>query len=579
MNTHTGQKREHLADGENPSVFSRILEFFDRIIETWYSSLRIRVALSIVVGGLLVAGIIGITVVSTIRNSVFDQAVSAYVEHFAGEEKVVQEKFSAAVSPTAGQTQQVANEFVSSMYDPNRGLLGAALIRANGQNTIGKIVEPTTASATAIRSLVSEKLRSAVSRSDRLAWQSVAAKMPDGSVVPGIVVGTSVQIPNSGTYHLFALYSLANQNKLLQTTVRALLIGLIVFAFGIALLTYLILRMVLRPVREASHNARRLAKGEFDVRMDVSGTDELARLGTSFNRMAASLEDQFTKLERMSAIQTNFVSAVSHELRSPVTTIRMAGQLLYDKRDELPGALKRSAELQHAQVKNLDSMLSDLLEISRYDAGAMALVTERVQVAQIVENVLVSLRPLALDNGVVPTLEVSGDTTAEVEPRRVERVIRNLAVNALEHAEGKPVRIRVVANDSAVAVEVADHGIGLSADQAAHVFDRFWRADTSRVRKTGGTGLGLTIAREDANIHGGTLEAGGEPGVGAVFLFTVPKMAGAVFTPPLELKVPQPYSPEGDGALPGAENAAQTDGFGENGTQAAAGNGSDDEGD
>ena len=161
----------------------------------------------------------------------------------------------------------------------------------------------------------------------------------------------------------------------------------------------------------------------------------------------------------------------------------------------------------------------------------------------------------------------------------MERVIRNLAVNALEHAEGKPVRIRVVANDSAVAVEVADHGIGLSADQAAHVFDRFWRADTSRVRKTGGTGLGLTIAREDANIHGGTLEAGGEPGVGAVFLFTVPKMAGAVFTPPLELKVPHPYSPEGDGALSGAEDAAQTDGFGENGTQDAAGNGSDDEGD
>ncbi|WP_353064984.1 HAMP domain-containing sensor histidine kinase [Arcanobacterium hippocoleae] len=326
---------------------------------------------------------------------------------------------------------------------------------------------------------------------------------PEGLTVPGVLMGTSIYIPNSGQYEFYAVFSLETQQKLLQTTQRVLAVAVLIFGVLIGLLTYAILRLVLRPVHAAAENAQHLAEGEFDTRMEVNGKDELAQLAKSFNQMAESLERQFGKLERMSALQTNFVSAVSHELRSPVTTMRMAGQLIYDKREELPPLLKRSAELQHDQVINLESMLADLLEISRYDAGAMALSTQTTNIETLTRKVVASLDPLAVDNGVVVRMEFAGELQAEIEPRRIERVIRNLVVNALEHAEGNPVKVSVVANETAVALQVQDRGIGLSDEQAAHVFDRFWRADSSRVRKTGGTGLGLTIAREDALIHGG----------------------------------------------------------------------------
>lgn len=318
-----------------------------------------------------------------------------------------------------------------------------------------------------------------------------------------------------------------------------LLILLIIVSWGMT-------RFILRPIRAAAANAQKLTEGDFNSRMHVHGSDELAQLGESFNTMASSLEEQFTKLERMSAVQTNFVSAVSHELRSPVTTIRMAGQLIYDKREDLPNALKRSAELQHTQLRNLDAMLSDLLEISRYDAGGMSLVPQTTDIAEISQNVIDMADPLAIDNGVVVRMDVSGDTHADVEPRRIERVIRNLVVNALEHAEGKPVQVSVIGGRDAVAVRVQDNGVGLSPDQAEHVFDRFWRADSSRVRKSGGTGLGLTIAKEDALIHGGTLEAIGELGVGSTFLLTIPRKPGEGFTRPLPLEVPEPFVVPGE---------------------------------
>ncbi len=271
--------------------------------------------------------------------------------------------------------------------------------------------------------------------------------------------------------------------------------------------------------------------------MVVRGDDELAHLAESFNQMAESLSDQFNRLERVSGVQQEFVSAVSHELRTPVTTIRMAGQLIYDKRDELPPGLRRSAELQHDQLINLDTTLSDLLEISRFDAGAMSLATEKADIMEIVERVVDSQAVLAESNGVDVVVVRDGDSTAKVEPRRIERIIRNLLVNALEHAEGNPVRVEVVGSDDAIAVEVSDRGVGLSPEQAEHVFDRFWRADTARVRKSGGTGLGLTIAREDALLHGGKLQCIGEEGVGATFLLSLPREPGEPWLPPLPLRV------------------------------------------
>lgn len=496
--------------------------------------------MSIVAAGLLGIVILGFAISTQVRASVFDAAVETNIEQFSTDVQLAQDRFASS-SPSVGRTQEVANGLVSSMYDPARGVLGAVLLRSPDQPPVAtQIFEPATASATRVRSLVSPELRDIVRESDEIGWQSTGIP-DDDSLLPGIVVGTTLEIPASGTYELYAAYSLENQQDLISTTIRVMWISVAALLVILGFVTWAVMRWVLSPVRQASANARQLADGEFDTRMEVRGSDEIAQLATSFNQMAESLETQFTQMERISKVQTEFVSAVSHELRSPVTTVRMAGQLIYDNRDDLPPSLKRAAELQYNQLLNLDATLADLLEISRYDAGGVTLATELADIGDLVEEVIEVSEPLAHSNGVRVTYEASGDTTAEIEPRRVRRLARNLLVNALEHAEGRPVNVVVTANDTAVAIMVQDHGIGISDEQIRHVFDRFWRADSSRVRKSGGTGLGLTIAREDAQIHGGTLEVAGELGVGSTFLLTLPKEPHESFIPPIALEAPVPY--------------------------------------
>lgn len=493
----------------------------------------------IVVGGILGFFIAGAIVVSQIRGAVFNAALQTNIEQFSADATIAQDRFTQTSSPTSGQLQQVANSVVSSMYDPTRGLIGSVLVRSRGQGAPSvQILEPQVATSTQIRSLITPELRSKTT-TGQVSYMSVAVPGQE-SEAPGLILGTALTIPSAGQYELYAAYSLSSQESLIRSTFRVLTFSVVALIVLLAFVSWLIMRLVLRPVQEASASAHQLAEGEFEARMEVRGTDELAQLARSFNQMASSLEDQFTKMERMSKVQTDFVSAVSHELRSPVTTIRMAGQLIFDKREELSPALRRSAELQHDQLKNLEMMLSDLLEISRYDAGGTSLATKPTDVGELARTVIELADPLAQDNGVTVSISVEGNPEAEIEPRRIERILRNLVVNALEHAEGNPVSVRIVGNDTAVAAEVMDWGIGLDDEQAAHVFDRFWRADSSRVRKTGGTGLGLTIAKEDALIHGGTLEATGVMGVGSTFLLTIPKTPHTPFIAPIDLVAPEP---------------------------------------
>jgi two-component system sensor histidine kinase MtrB len=176
-------------------------------------------------------------------------------------------------------------------------------------------------------------------------------------------------------------------------------------------------------------------------------------------------------------------------------------------------------------------MLVDLLEISRYDAGAASLETEAVDVGSLVRRMVEQSAPLAERRGSSITLPgwPSEPVVAEVDHVRVERALRNLLVNAIEHGEGRPVEVCLAGDDDAVAIVVRDHGIGLRPGEAGLVFTRFWRGDPSRARTTGGTGLGLAIALEDVRLHGGWLQAWGEPGLGAAFRITLPRTPGTLF--------------------------------------------------
>lgn len=379
-------------------------------------------------------------------------------------------------------------------------------------------------------SVIPESLRAAVNRQSRQQAQITTLPAADGEQgTPALAVGSIIDVRLSGPYELYFVFPLEREQEILGLVQRTLLlggIGLVLLVGGVA---YVVTRQVVTPVRQAAKTAEELASGRLDRRMKVRGQDDIARLGRAFNGMAASLERQIHQLEELSRVQRRFVSDVSHELRTPLTTIRMASEVIHEGRHAFDPVLSRSAELLQNQLDRFESLLTDLLEISRFDAGAAVLDIEADDVREIVERVVEVLLPLAERRGSTIELRMPPEPClAQVDSRRVERIIRNLVGNAIEHGEGGLIEIRVAGSSEAVAIAVHDYGVGISVDDLAMVFNRFWRADLARARTTGGTGLGLAIAQEDAHLHGGWLQAWGEPGVGAVFRLTLPRQVGAV---------------------------------------------------
>ncbi|GAA1841785.1 MtrAB system histidine kinase MtrB [Microbacterium koreense] len=359
-------------------------------------------------------------------------------------------------------------------------------------------------------------------------WQSVALTGADGGSVPGIVVGQQLSVPVSeiGPYALFFAYDLEGAAQTLgfvQGTLWVVGIALVLLIGGIA---WFVLRSVTTPIAEAAETSAKLAAGELDVRLHVRGEDELATLGRSFNAMADSIESQIKELADLSLVQQRFVSDVSHELRTPLTTIRLAADMINDQRDEFDPATARAAELLNAQVQRFETLLTDLLEISRYDAGSVQLEREPTSLAHLAEDVIASMQQLAEQHGSdVRLVAPGGYSPVEMDPRRVRRVVRNLLGNAIEHGEGRPIVVTVDSDQQAVAIGVRDFGLGMRAEDAERVFDRFWRADPSRTRTIGGTGLGLSIALGDARLHGGELTVWSELGRGTNFVLTLPRQA------------------------------------------------------
>jgi two-component system sensor histidine kinase MtrB len=377
--------------------------------------------------------------------------------------------------------------------------------------------------------------------------QSEWVSIPFGSSarpVPGLLWGASF----GRAYELYYFFPLTAQEQTVANIQQSLLVAGIAVVFLLAAVAWLVTRWVVVPVRLAAQGARRLSAGELNLRIEVRGSDELAALATSFNEMAASLQEKLAELEDLSQVQRQFVSDVSHELRTPLTTIRIASDVLFGARDELGAAPARAAELMQGQLERFEALLTDLLEISRYDANAATLDPEPVDLCGIVLQSADIAQQLAERRGTKIEFRVPAEPCiAEIDRRRVERILRNLLLNAVEHGEDKDTVVTVGMDSAAVAVSVRDFGVGLHPGQEQLVFDRFWRADPARARTSGGTGLGLAIALEDALLHGGWLEAWGEPGRGSVFRLTLPRaVGGELHGSPLPI-VPLPLGAPADG--------------------------------
>jgi two-component system sensor histidine kinase MtrB len=351
-----------------------------------------------------------------------------------------------------------------------------------------------------------------------------------------LVVGNTLST-GLGAYRLYHVFPLSGEQQTLGLVRRTAAIAGALLVLLLAFIAFLVARQVVLPVRLAAQTAERLAAGRLEERMKVRGEDELARLATTFNTMAAALQAQIRQLEDLSRVQRRFVSDVTHELRTPITTVRMAADVLHEARADFPPATARSAELLQLELGRFEHLLQELLEISRYDAGAATVDADHLDLVPLVARVIDATSSLADRKGTTVVLRSDGPAVAQVDHVRIERVVRNLIVNAVEHSEGRPVEVTVAAGDDNVAVLVRDFGVGLRPGEAGLVFTRFWRGDPSRARTTGGTGLGLAIAQEDARLHGGTLQAWGSPGQGAAFRLTLPReLGGPLGDSPLPLR-------------------------------------------
>lgn len=373
--------------------------------------------------------------------------------------------------------------------------------------------------------VISAELHRTVQKNpDGLWWQSTALAAGGERTDPGLIVGGQVRLPDGAAYEVYIGYNLASTEETLGFVQRSLLVGGLVLLLLVGGVAWVVVRLVADPVKVAAQTSAKLAAGDLEVRIPVRGQDELATLGRSFNRMADSMQGQIQKLAALSSVQQRFVSDVSHELRTPLTTIRLAGDVLYDQREDFSPTTGRTVELLHTQTQRFELLLADLLEISRYDAGSIQLEMEPVSLPGLVRDCADGMQQLAEQSGTrLIVLAPGGYGPVDMDPRRIRRIVNNLLGNAIEHGEGRPVVMTIDSTATTVALTVRDYGLGMNEPDAARAFDRFWRADPSRRRTIGGTGLGLAIALEDAQLHGGTLAVWSRPGAGSNFRLLLPR--------------------------------------------------------
>ena len=382
------------------------------------------------------------------------------------------------------------------------------------------------------KSSVPMELRSRVTSSKELQYSYGKIQYPSSfltpvsidRVEPALIVGGKVAIPNFGKFEMYFLYSTAPEDATISLISRTLLIGAVALVLVLLLIVWAVSRQVVTPIRRAAEIAEKLSAGDFAERMHVEGADEIARLALSFNEMASALQSQISRLENLSRVQQRFVSDVSHELRTPLTTLKMASDLIHRQRHEFDPTISRSAELLSAQLERFENLLTELLEVSRFDAGVVNLEPEVTDMAALVERSIDALAPIAQEHGsTFRYIHPDEPVMTVVDPRRMDRILRNLLNNAIAYGEGKPIDVEVRVGDKSIAIGVRDYGIGLRKGEENRVFDRFWRADPSRERSRGGTGLGLSIAQEDAQLHGGIIEVIGTYGRGSLFVLTIPR--------------------------------------------------------
>ncbi|WP_426244870.1 MtrAB system histidine kinase MtrB [Nocardioides sp. LHG3406-4] len=502
-----------------------------RGLTVWRRSIQVRVVASTVLLSAAVVSVVGWFLLQQTREGLLQNRVDAVVAEARNETADARSRLAAAPGNNAdapGQQQELVEPIIDR--GATRGFavvlsppVGSGLDLATGGTKFTPRLDKATVPA---------KLEETFSKPSPTSWTYTRIRTTGSNAGltpgPGIVVGSQLTLPADGeTYTLYYIFPLEEESETLALVTRAMLTAAVLLLLLVAGLSWLVTRQVVTPIRMARMVAERLAAGQLQERLRVTGEDDLARLATSFNQMASNLQRQIRQLEELSRLQRRFVSDVSHELRTPLTTVRMAGDVLHDARHAFDPVTSRAAELLQTELDRFETLLADLLEISRFDAGAAVLETEDVDLVDVAHRVADMTKALAAQRKTRVLVRDPGHPClAEADVRRVERVVRNLVTNAIDHAESGDIVVHVAGNEDSAAIAVRDYGVGLAPGESAMVFNRFWRADPARARTSGGTGLGLSISLEDTHLHGGWLQAWGRPGEGAQFRLTLPRRLG-----------------------------------------------------
>ena len=501
-----------------------------RMRRLWRESLQFRALATAGVLMFLSFLAVGWSLSSQIATSLFENQKSQALQESISGFRNVQSVLNSSEMRSDSEIRRNVSRTLTVLDAGASGKRSWILVPLEGQGKQGFIPEQSSDKSLNSSSIPTD-FKNTVRDRDGVYWQTSTITTFENNrerTHPVLIVGTRVSIAQNPNYGLFTVYDMTDSSSTIAHINFVLFGGFCALLTVVLSVVWFVTRFVVRPITQTAITAERLAAGDLDRRVSVKGEDQAARLGISFNRMADSLQEKIVQLERLSTLQQRFVSDVSHELRTPLSTVRLGTELLYDSRENMTPMQVRSVELLHGQVDRFQSMLADLLEISRFDAGSAMLTIDTEDFIQVLSNILQEALPhLERTNTKLNVHTNHESIMVDMDRVRIERVLRNLLYNAIEHGESRPIDVYVDANATNLGIAVRDHGIGLSEDEAVQVFNRFWRADTSRKRTLGGTGLGLSIAAEDVRLHGGTLEAWGEKGRGACFTMNLPLVHGA----------------------------------------------------
>ncbi len=312
----------------------------------------------------------------------------------------------------------------------------------------------------------------------------------------------------------------------LNTHDLALLAGLLGFSVGVSVfVAFAFAEPTARSIRRLADAAKSMSAGRLDTRVEVGSSDEVGQLSGAFNAMAERLQSSFARERELEQARKELISAVSHDLRTPLASIRAMVESMADGVVSDPETVSRYMRTSLAEVENLSQLVDDLFELSRMDAGELELHLEEASLQDLVSDTLESMSAQAEAR----KLSLLGTVNDELKPvvmdtRRVQRVMYNLVQNSIRHTPTDgTIHIRAQDAGEVVQVQVADTGEGIPETEIPRLFERSYRPDLSRSRLSGGAGLGLSIAKGIVEAHGGRIWVESAEGQGSTFSFTLPK--------------------------------------------------------